>query len=586
MTRSRTQIGSEISLPAIGDVPVPRLVAALVHRAAQAERDGHREEARACYEGALRNLRGAEQVRAAATLLRWVARTYVADGDQDAAADCAEVALAVAEISGDIAGTAHALNYLGVASQARGALDEAERLYERARQAAATAGDTALGAFVDQNLGIVANIRGDFSEALHHYTASLTAYRTLGLESHAAAVLVNIGMVHTDLGEWGAAFRAYEDAAPGLAVHGDIPSRIILEVNRAELLVLRSRFTEAREACERAEALAEAAGDQSKAGEIAKQHGVICRELGEYSAAEDHLQRAQAAARLRHDLLLLAETAREQAELYIRQQRHRDTLLALNRAHRLFQQLRASHDLTDIGTRIGRLEDTFVEMVGRWGASIETSDAYTQGHCVRVAVYACALARASGMDERVLFWFRMGALLHDVGKIEVPIEILRKTDRLTPEEFEIMKRHPAAGERLMAGVDFPWDVRPMIRSHHERWDGRGYPDGLWGEEIPLAARLLCIADVYDALTTARPYRMAFTPEDALALMRSESGSGFDPHLFATFETLALAADWPLDQNGSERGARGASVQVEGDAQSDGRPADEATGDGAWRVSRG
>ncbi|GAC1647665.1 MAG: hypothetical protein NVS4B3_02100 [Gemmatimonadaceae bacterium] len=528
----------------LGGAALPGLVEALIGRAQKAEHGGHPSEARECYEAALRNLRGGGFAPMAATLLRWIARTFVADGDQDAAYDCVKAALTVAELAEDRLGAAHALNYMGAARQARGALETAERFYQRAREMARAGGDQQLAAFVEQNLGTVANTRGDFESALRHYQASLEAYRAIGLSGHAGALLVNLGRLYTNLGRREAAFDAYDDAARALEEHGDVSWRISLEVNRAELFVVCRQFEDARTACDRAQTLAADAGDRSRAGEIAMQYGVIWRELGDHRSAESQFERAQETARQRHDLLLLAEIAREQGELFLREGRYRDTLLALNRAHRLFQQLRARHDLTDIGARIGRLEDRFVDMVRQWGASIESADAYTQGHCERVAVYACALARASGMDERVLHWFRMGALLHDVGKIEVPPGILRKTDRLTREEFEIIKSHPAAGERLLVGMDLPWDIRPMIRSHHERWDGRGYPDALWGEEIPLAARILCIADVYDALTTARPYRAPYSHEEALMQMRAESGRGFDPHLFATFEGLARRSAWP------------------------------------------
>jgi putative nucleotidyltransferase with HDIG domain len=138
-----------------------------------------------------------------------------------------------------------------------------------------------------------------------------------------------------------------------------------------------------------------------------------------------------------------------------------------------------------------------------------------------------------------MFWFRVGALLHDVGKIVVPTVILTKPGPLTDEERRIMERHALAGAELLSDVEFPWDVLPIIRNHHERWDGRGYPDQLAGEDIPLAARILCIADVYDALTTDRPYRKAFTREKALEIMRSDAGA-FDPALFAEFSGLITA----------------------------------------------
>ncbi len=119
----------------------------------------------------------------------------------------------------------------------------------------------------------------------------------------------------------------------------------------------------------------------------------------------------------------------------------------------------------------------------------------------------------------------------------MPAEVLNKPGKLTEDEWALVRQHPAAGEQLLADVQFPWDVAPMVRSHHERWDGHGYPDGLTGERIPLPARILCIADVYDALTTQRSYKRAFTQIEAIEIMRREVGRQFDPALFARFEEL-------------------------------------------------
>src|SRR5439155_10871211 len=220
--------------------------------------------------------------------------------------------------------------------------------------------------------------------------------------------------------------------------------------------------------------------------------------------------------------------------LFLAMGRNRDTLQALSTSHRLFTKLRAQRDLADVTQRLRRLEHRFHDLVRQWAQSIESKDAYTLGHCQRVADYACAIATDMGFDETTLFWFRVGALLHDVGKIVVPSDILNKPGSLTPEERAIMERHPTAGVELLRDVEFPWDVLPMVRGHHERWDGHGYPDGLAGDAIPLAARILCVADVYDALTSDRPYRKAYERDHALRLMASDRGRQFDPDILERF----------------------------------------------------
>jgi putative nucleotidyltransferase with HDIG domain len=239
----------------------------------------------------------------------------------------------------------------------------------------------------------------------------------------------------------------------------------------------------------------------------------------------------------RDDLFLAAEASREQAELYELMGKNRETLQALSRSHQSYTKLRAQTYLTDLKKRIGRLETRFYDLVARWAGSIESKDAYTLGHCERVADYACALARDVGYDEITMFWFRIGALLHDVGKIAVPSEILNKPGHLTPEERAIMETHAAAGHDMLRDIDFPWDILPLVRGHHERWDGKGYPDKLAGEAIAQSARIVCVADVFDALTTDRPYRRAFTRDEALSMMAKDTGTMFDPDLFPRFERI-------------------------------------------------
>ena len=161
-------------------------------------------------------------------------------------------------------------------------------------------------------------------------------------------------------------------------------------------------------------------------------------------------------------------------------------------------------------------------------------DDYTRGHCRRVAGGATELARDAGLDEPELCWFRMGALLHDIGKNHVPRAILEKRGRLTDEEMAIVRQHPVSGAAMVSPLPLPWDVLPMVLHHHERWDGAGYPDGLAGTAIPFTARILCIADVFDAMTTERPYSRAHTDEEAIRLMRALRGRMFDPELLDLF----------------------------------------------------
>jgi putative two-component system response regulator len=159
------------------------------------------------------------------------------------------------------------------------------------------------------------------------------------------------------------------------------------------------------------------------------------------------------------------------------------------------------------------------------GLSVEGRDPYTAGHCERLADYAEDLGRYLGLDEEQLVALRRGGFLHDIGKITVPDEILKKGSNLTPPEWQIMRRHPITGENICRPLKSLRQVLPIIRHHHEHYDGSGYPDGLRGEEIPLLARILQVVDIYDALRTARPYKPALSHEDASRLMHNEAAAG-------------------------------------------------------------
>jgi len=172
--------------------------------------------------------------------------------------------------------------------------------------------------------------------------------------------------------------------------------------------------------------------------------------------------------------------------------------------------------------------------------SIEAKDPYTEGHCERLAKYSVALAESLALSDEQRVALRRGGIVHDIGKIGVPEHILLKPGPLTDDEWKIMKQHPTVGERICSPLKSFRLVLPIIRQHHEKLNGSGYPDGLKGEEIPLTARILQITDIYDALTTERPYRNALRSEEALSLMREEAKRGWwDGFILDEFEEMVF-----------------------------------------------
>jgi diguanylate cyclase (GGDEF)-like protein/putative nucleotidyltransferase with HDIG domain len=195
---------------------------------------------------------------------------------------------------------------------------------------------------------------------------------------------------------------------------------------------------------------------------------------------------------------------------------------------------------------VQQVSDLHLATVEALALAIDAKDQTAQSHIRRVQVYAAGLARALGMSDAEIQGVKTAALLHDIGKLAVPEHILSKPGPLTQEEFQKIRIHPQVGAEIISGVPFPYPVAPLILSHHERWDGKGYPAGLKGEEIPLGARILSVVDYFDALMSERPYHKAMSFDAAIGLLRQESTKALDPRVVQTFidmyPTLAAEAE--------------------------------------------
>ena len=186
-------------------------------------------------------------------------------------------------------------------------------------------------------------------------------------------------------------------------------------------------------------------------------------------------------------------------------------------------------------SHISELNKLYLQTVEALASAVDAKDRYTHGHIRRVQAYAVELASQLGVqDEKELLSIKAGALLHDIGKIAIPEYILNKPTVLTETEYEKMKIHPVVGANMLNTIEFPYPLIPMVKWHHERWDGNGYPDGLKGAEIPLNARILALVDCYDALTTNRPYRSPMEREQVVQFFLREAGRSYDPHIVQVF----------------------------------------------------
>jgi HD-GYP domain-containing protein (c-di-GMP phosphodiesterase class II) len=235
---------------------------------------------------------------------------------------------------------------------------------------------------------------------------------------------------------------------------------------------------------------------------------------------------------VQNEIGLIDELVRLRAELRRREREAADKELQLQRyaadLRETFKQERA---------RAQELRRSYVATVRALSNAVEARDAYTGKHAERVAAYGLEIARKFPSELVLTPELEFGFLLHDVGKVAIPDAILYKPGPLNEHERALMSRHPVIGSEIVQGIEFLAEAAHVVRSHHERWDGNGYPDRLSGEDIPLAARVFSVADVLDALTTDRPYRSATSLRNARAMIDSGSGTQFDPRVIDAFDTI-------------------------------------------------
>jgi HD-GYP domain-containing protein (c-di-GMP phosphodiesterase class II) len=192
------------------------------------------------------------------------------------------------------------------------------------------------------------------------------------------------------------------------------------------------------------------------------------------------------------------------------------------------------------------LHRAYVEFVGSLASALDARDRYTAGHSRRVSEFSCAIGSAMNLSARELDEIRIGALLHDIGKIGICDSVLQKPGRLTKEEFALIQQHPTIGRRILEGIHGFESYLPIVELHHENWDGSGYPLGLHGDRTPLNARIVHVADAYDAMTSDRPYRLGMAHEEAMRVLEQNAGSQFDSVIVAIFSKIVGTPEsWPL-----------------------------------------
>jgi putative nucleotidyltransferase with HDIG domain len=481
----------------------------LLHEARSKERAACMPEAVQAYEAAITTAERSGERAIVAEAQRRLAVVFHHRNESHRARELCNRSYQVAcEIGSDVL-AAEALNTMGGLALRTGEMEEARSFFVRALE---RGGATARGleARVEQNLGILANIRGQLVEAVRHYERAVAAYRAINDEHGSATAYVNLGIAHTDLRQYDWADSYFSKSSDIAERAGDVHLQGMCLANHAEAHFFRGRYCEARRMSEAALAIFDQLDSRADKSEAYKMMAWRNRAPGA----------GVAAATIRR---LSAPVCPERSEAV------REALLGDDGSQPGRADLEPGAPLTRRSTphrsvcRQGP-ESRLRTSTREWGQSIESADSYTFGHCERVAQSALAVARQLQLDDTALTTIRLGAYLHDLGKVRVPHEILNKPGPLTGEEFEVVQMHPIWGMEMLAAVEFPWDLKPIIRWHHERYDGSGYPDRLRGEEIPIAAQIVGIVDVYDALTTQRSYRSALSHDAAMSEIEQSRGS--------------------------------------------------------------
>ncbi len=223
---------------------------------------------------------------------------------------------------------------------------------------------------------------------------------------------------------------------------------------------------------------------------------------------------------------------------------YQNALINLIKARNFFQKIKFYK--ARVKNTIDEIEGNFIKIASQWGAKVELKDPYTLGHSARTTYYAFLIGKRLLDDELSLKGLLIGGFLHDIGKLKIDDKILLKRGKLTPEERKEIEKHPVYAIEQLKNIEFPWkNVKDCILYHHEKYNGTGYPEGLKGEQIPLCARIIAVADVFDALTTDRPYRSALSWQEALSFIQENKGKYFDPVVVDTFAEILEKLDKSL-----------------------------------------
>ncbi|GHF64568.1 diguanylate cyclase (GGDEF)-like protein [Deinococcus metalli] len=382
-------------------------------------------------------------------------------------------------------------------------------------------------------LGLLANDGLEYRDALRSLSQALSLARSHTRRYDEAEILDALGQTYVGLGQHDLALETFGQALWLAEDLGALPSEQNTRFHLARLYVAMGQPEAAVSQFRGALACAERSGSERLALDIHEELGGALQALGRHEAANVHLGAALTLERALKDRSSQEIIQNLTTHLEVERARHQaDTYRLLNQTS---ESARAEAEGL-VRARTADLEAAQLDIIERLSIAGEYRDDKTGAHTERVSTYAASLAACLGLPSEEVELIRLAARLHDIGKIGVPDSVLLKTGTLTSEEYSIMKHHTTIGARVLEGGQSALMrlAEEIALTHHERWDGSGYPAGLSGERIPLSGRIVAIADVWDALTTERPYKAAWTREDAWRELSAQAGAQFDPYLVEVF----------------------------------------------------
>lgn len=454
----------------------------------------------------------------------------------DEALKAYRLALSIYEKLNNKYGLSDIYNSMAITNFERGNWDEAEKQYLHALDLIEET-SPALSAKIYNNLGALYNARGNSDKAISTYLRSIPDFERseniLGL----AQVYNNLGMSFANKGDWQNAASYYEKSLQ-LSRKLDEQDLIALTyLNLAQLHVNTQSPAQAQEYCKLALGILQQIDDQLGIAEAHKILGVTERLNKNWSKARYHFEQSIMLNEKLSSPLGLAEAYLEFGLACKDAGKHEEAHSLLSKSLTIFEKLKAKKNIESVRTEVTRLDKLYLNIIEALGAAVENKDPYTMGHSSRVAYYSLLLAKKLMLPPETIKGILIAAYLHDIGKIYVEDEILNKPGKLTSLEFEVIKRHPEMGVASLSAVEFPWEVKQYILHHHERYDGSGYPCGLKGDEIPIGAQIIAIADFFDAMTSERSYRPAWSQAQAISIIVNNRNVLFGGIIVDTFVWL-------------------------------------------------